>query len=188
MDGKKEVENMLDDIVDMFVRFPTFLPGSSTLKDKPNKTEDEIKLLNLVKNEGDGQEWYCKTSKYHCIIKRNLHSGFWLGYVGVPDNHPCYKMGYDDVHEKHDEISVHGGLTYAGWHPDDQTWNEPPHYLSRNEKYWYLGFDCGHAYDMSPYDVFGSIRIPMEKYRTKGYVKKEVNSLAKQLFSLQNIT
>jgi hypothetical protein len=138
---------------------------------------NEKELLDLIRNEGNRQSWINKESGYPCLLKRNMHFGFWLGYVGVPSTHPYYKKGYDDI----GYLDVHGGLTYTGWHPNDETWNQPPDYMSRDESYWWLGFDAGHAWDLSPFDEYGHIDIAMEEYRTKGYVKKEVNALARQL-------
>jgi hypothetical protein len=111
--------------------------------------------------------------------------GNWCGYVGVPKEHPAYGKGYDDV-----DVRVHGGLTYAArccghichvpqpGMPDDVFW---------------FGFDCGHAFDVSPgleARMRGIhmplMRYPMEVYRDLPYVRSEIESLAEQLAAVQS--
>ena len=79
------------------------------------------------------------------------------GYVQVPETHPLYKQHYDAF-----EVSVHGGLTYAG---------EAEAPLSG---YW-IGFDCAHSGDLSP-------KISSSgTYRTVLYVRDECERLIDQL-------
>ena len=66
---------------------------------------------------------------YSCKIKRNM-MGSLCGYVKVPKDHPFFGKSYDDI-----PIEVHGGLTYAE---------------NLDDGYW-IGFDCGHSGDLSPY-------------------------------------
>lgn len=70
-------------------------------------------------------------------VQRNLSQivhaerGGWAnGYVGVPDGHPWYQKGYDDI-----EAAVHGGLTYAQFNP------------KFGERLWWVGFDTMHYND-----------------------------------------
>lgn len=56
------------------------------------------------------------------------------GYVQIPEGHPWHGLGYDEIHEAHPGLRVHGGLTFArdGWvgfdalHAGDM-WPEQPH-------------------------------------------------------------
>lgn len=87
------------------------------------------------------------------------------GYVALPEGHPCYEMGYDDIHEKY-EISVHGGLTFS-YMGGDGPWAEYP-------GMWIVGFDTCHHMDTLE-------RWPQEA------VQEEANKLKAQLDSLTAI-
>ncbi len=109
-----------------------------------------------------------------CRILRNSELGHLCGYVAVPKGHPCYGKDYD--HIPYDDlftVEVHGGLTFsrAG---DGDTWPEG---------YWWLGFDCAHAWDLVPYMPFGSSGT----YRNFQYVRRETKDLADQVVTLDFI-
>jgi hypothetical protein len=118
---------------------------------------------------------------FACILQRNYMGG-WCGYVGVPETHSAYGKHYDQV-----EVSVHGGLTYA------DKCNESICHIPKPgmpDNVWWLGFDCGHCYDILPYmhasakmRAIGISRSLHEGdvYRDLAYVKKETKRLAKQL-------
>ncbi len=77
-----------------------------------------------------------------CLILRHYELGHLCGYVAVPKGHPCYGKDYD--HIPYDDlfpIRVHGGLTFSREGNGD-TWPKG---------YWWLGFDCAHAWDIVPY-------------------------------------
>lgn len=74
---------------------------------------------------------------FPCILHRN-NLGAWCGCVGVPEGHPWFGQGYDDV-----GADVHGGLTYA--EPCQGSICHP----GPDKRYW-LGFDCAHAQDIAP--------------------------------------
>lgn len=95
---------------------------------------------------------------------RRGRMGALCGYVLVPDTHPMYKVGYDDV-----PVQVHGGLTYS-----EGRFSE-----------WILGFDCAHAGDVSPHMLQFIPADPHEHYRDIAYVTAEVESLAIQLLKIQ---
>lgn len=112
---------------------------------------------------------------FACLILRHQSLGHFCGYVGVPETHPAYKKDYDDVN-----VEVHGGLTYAdvcGGH----VCHVPKPGMPDNV--WWLGFDCAHSCDLSP----GMMRYGFHEsdtYRTVGYVKNQVESLANQLATM----
>lgn len=64
------------------------------------------------KDEPDKVQWPDESTGLPCLIVRN-DCGAWCGYVGVPDSHPLFGVGYDDAHDRNDAISVHHGLTFA---------------------------------------------------------------------------
>jgi hypothetical protein len=116
--------------------------------------------------------WADERTGLPCLIRRNSMGG-WCGYVGVPKDHPASGGGYDDV-----DVDVHGGLTYAG---TIDTAKDHPEFAT---ELWWLGFDCGHAYDLMP----GMMRFQRQflpdnedVYRDLDYVRTETTRLASQL-------
>jgi hypothetical protein len=106
--------------------------------------------------------------------------GIWCGYAAVPPGHPYHGKGYDDI-----DVEVHGGLTYS-----DKCAGEICHKPEPGEPddVWWLGFDCGHAWDYSPgidkqlADIgLPRPHFPDEAYRDAAYVRSEVEKLAEQL-------
>ena len=92
---------------------------------------------------------------YKCLIVRHPEFGHLCGYVGIPEGHKYYKKHYDDV-----PLEVHGGLTFSDFWEDE------------NDNLWYLGFDCAHAWDLSPFmhkrdrEIYNS--QPRSKYWING--------------------
>lgn len=102
-----------------------------------------------------------------------------------PDTKPVLGIG-----DKLCEVSVHGGLTFAGI------------LRKRNVDLWFFGFDCGHAGDFSP-GMHATLRFlhqldnttkqfeayagfcQDETYRTIDYVKAECTELARQLKGME---
>ncbi|HUU65476.1 MAG TPA: hypothetical protein VMW37_05160 [Dehalococcoidales bacterium] len=109
-----------------------------------------------------------------CLILRHHELGHLCAYVGVPKGHPCYGQHYDYIpYDDLFPIRVHGGLTFSK-EGDGDTWPKG---------YWWLGFDCAHAWDLVPY-------MPVElggTYRTFQYVRREVETLADQVATLEFI-
>ena len=109
-----------------------------------------------------------------CLILRHDELGHLCGYIGVQRGHPCYgkeddRIPYDDLFP----IEVHGGLTYSKV-GDGETWPAG---------YWWLGFDCAHAWDRVPY-------MPVElggTYKNFAYVRRETEHLAEQVMTLEFI-
>ena len=124
-------------------------------------------------NEPDVMSWADERTGLPCLIRRNS-MGVWCGYVGVPPGHPAFEQGYDDV-----DVDVHGGLTFAD--PIDTAKNHPEFAT----ELWWLGFDCGHAWDLMPGLVKYQLSVSTDdKYRDVDFVRAETTSLAQQLFVL----
>jgi len=143
-------------------------------------------------DEPDKVQWVDRATGLDCLINRN-QMGAWCGYVGLPPGHPWRGAGtYDQIN-----ATVHGGLTY-GPRPCDE---EAPEghgichvpFPGRPADVAWLGFDCGHAFDLSPvmatlYDdeeLFPHPRASRaewmrEVYRDEAYVRREVEHLAAQ--------
>lgn len=116
---------------------------------------------------------------FPCLLHRSPTSGGWCGYVAVPPGHCAYKKGYDDV-----DVDVHGGLTYA------DTCNEHICHVPKPgepDDVWWLGFDCGHAWDLMPafhvrFPAFHQLGVV---YRTIDYARQATERLAAQLAVLE---
>lgn len=111
-------------------------------EEKTFDIEDKSQWIDGVwKIEPDRMYWVDDATGYDCLIHRSPGTGALCGYVGIKKSHPDFGKGYDDV-----DVDVHGGLTYAdscGWHICHQSDDKEP--------VWWLGFDCGHFRDLSPY-------------------------------------
>ena len=155
-------------------------------------------------NEPDRIEWRSPDG-VACLMVRNRF-GNWCGYAAVPPGHPWYEKDHDEV-----EAHAHGGLTYASF---CQTDGGPICHIAQPgepERVWWLGFDCGHAFDYSPglranttraaralgprltlesfrdepYNHVKALTAnPLEMrdiYRDATYVREEVEGLARQI-------
>lgn len=138
--------------------------------------------------EPDKAQWKDEATGLICLAKRHPKYGHWCGYVGVDPSHPWHGKAYSD-----DGVNaeVHGGLTFANScqeGPPEQSICHVPT-PGEPEHLWWLGFDCSHAWDCSPYNVIQSRRgYPFtihadEVYRTLEYVKGECVRLAYQVHS-----
>jgi hypothetical protein len=124
--------------------------------------------------EPDRIEWRSEHG-FVCLMHRNT-MGAWCGYVGVEPGHPWHGQRFDEI-----AAGVHGGLTYAAGcaghicHVPEP--GEPEHL------YW-LGFDAGHAFDLTPGMSVISERFSLffhdAEYRDEAYVRAEVEKLAQQ--------
>lgn len=128
--------------------------------------------MNEWETEPKHERWTDPTTGYECAIVRHTTLLHLCGYVGVPVDHPWYRKGYDDVRmADNDWPEVHGGLTYASDH-------EP---TAKGDNLWWLGFDCAHCGDLSPYMLkYGDRAGRDETYKNWSYVKTEVERLARQ--------
>lgn len=85
------------------------------------------------------------------------------GYVEVPSGHPLFGADYSGV-----EVSVHGGLTFAGPMENGGSW---------------FGFDCAHYGDGEIVPIPGMPAMPGKASEPKSleFVVRECESLASQL-------
>jgi hypothetical protein len=108
-----------------------------------------------------------KTWESHGLkcLARISAGGVPCGYVGVSINHPDFEKHYDDIGQ---DIEVHGGLTFAGYWEDQA------------DGLWYVGFDCGHAWDMDYDPALGYTSRPRLN-KSMSYVEEETERLAEQM-------
>lgn len=143
-------------------------------------------------DEPDKVQWKDEATGLPCLAKRHEFYGNWCGYVGVSEGHPHFLA--EDTCEL--DLEVHGGITYGA------TCQEGPEATSichvpgpgEPDHVFWLGFDCGHAWDMQPgliasygerfardgNPIWLAVREGVE-YRTLEYVRAECARLAAQL-------
>jgi hypothetical protein len=80
-----------------------------------------------------------KTSKAPASSFIPYPHGWGNGYIGVPSDHPWFGVDYDEIHAAHDDLRVHGGLTYS----DHYNCGEK----CEDKNYWWVGFDTAHECD-----------------------------------------
>lgn len=100
---------------------------------------------------------------FTCVILRPDTRSHLCGYVGLPEGHRAFGKDYDEI-----EVDVHGGLTYSEFELD----------VYEGPRLWWIGFDCTHSGDFSPYYAEPDSG---EVYRTFGYVFAQLQSLTLQL-------
>jgi hypothetical protein len=141
-------------------------------------------------DESDKVQWVDAATGLDCLIVRGP-MGSWCGYVGLPPGHPWRDSGDWDG-----EVDVHGGVTYgpAPCMEDAPEGHGVCHvpYPGRPADVAWVGFDCGHAFDLQPVmlaleaELFparaGSELDPRwrDVYRDESYVRGEVAQLAAQ--------
>ena len=127
--------------------------------------------INLPDRANPVPEWELEPNEalftehgYWCEIKRHSELGHLCGYVYMGEHHPLANVGEPD-------LAVHGGITY-----------------NDGKK---MGFDCGHAGDLSPfmarYVGINTSRGYQETYRNFAFVKEQLRNLASQLRDLDPI-
>lgn len=148
-------------------------------------------------DECDKEQWTDKVTGFPCLIVRSEFSGALCGYVGVNDAHPWYGQHYypeapegetlSPVLALLDAVDVHGGLTYSGACEEGPEATTICHVAPGEPELWWFGFDCAHAFDLSPAQRareaklgWEPIRGVTETYRDVAYVKSECASLALQ--------
>jgi hypothetical protein len=124
--------------------------------------------------EGDKEQWVDAETGLDCLMVRSRY-GNWCGYVGIPEGHRYFGMDYNEL-----EFAVHGGLSYSDF-CFEHICHVPEE--GRPERVWWLGFDCGHCFDFSPYWAMDMklYRIQARSYKDVDFVKAECARLAGQL-------
>ncbi len=88
-------------------------------------------------------------------------------------------------------LEVHGGITYSDYCQDNEQGICHVDEDNNSPIFWY-GFDCAHAWDLSPKmnatcGDLGIARGMHETYRDVAYVKEEIKSLAKQISAVNHL-
>lgn len=139
-------------------------------------------------SEPDKLQWTTKSGLPGLVVRGP--AGALCGYAGVTQDHPAYGADYDALS---DEITVHGGLTFAsfchqGPGPEATSVCHVPA-EGEPDNVWWLGFDCAHSGDLCPAINALLRKSPTGRYllqasqvyRSLSYVKAHVEHLAAQL-------
>lgn len=122
--------------------------------------------------ESDLIRWIDLLTQYPCFMSRIEKTGAWAGAVGIPTTHPLYQtMPADPIYAS---ISVHGGISFAGFITVEDRWVVPP------QRRWWIGFDCDQEFDILPCKTPKTDDARMV-YRDEEYVHLEVAYMAQQL-------
>ena len=153
-------------------------------------------------SEPDKMQWQDEETGLPCLAVRAGH-GAWCGYVGVAEGHPWFEQHYREL----EDVEVHGGITFSDFcAPADRDESGICHVPDPGEPdhVWWLGFDCAHAFDVTPRHLSmmdighllssftdgilgteATLKGPRDEYRTIAYVRSEVASLARQVKAAQ---
>lgn len=145
--------------------------------------------------EPDKAQWVDEATGLDCLIVRN-QVGALCGYVGLPPGHPLHGASalYSGRRRESalNDLDVHGGITFANSCQGDE--DDPSRGIchvpepGRPRDVWWLGFDCAHAFDLTPADAsltdewrHSSVSGREAVYWTFGSVVDECRRLAAQL-------
>jgi hypothetical protein len=96
--------------------------------------------------------------------------------VKVGPDHPWFAKSWEDL-----SVEIHGGLTFAEY-------GSPcPTYEAKEE--WWIGFDCGHAYDAADPALAGPEDFMFSRIgeiRTQDYVEAQCRFLCEQAAQAMN--
>jgi hypothetical protein len=158
--------------------------------------------------EPDELTWQDERTGLKCKLRRNSHLGILCGYVGIPPGHVLFGWDYHDdikldpkfLKGSIDDVSVFSLFTYNKEEHDNDTvpidialkvhgglsWSD------EEEGLWWFGFDCGHAWDLSPglqvfYQRHAFNFHRNQTYRDVNFVKQQCADLAFQLKQLEAV-
>lgn len=125
-------------------------------------------------DEPDRLEW--RHQGVPCLIQRHYQLGNWCGYAAVAPGHPWHGKNYEYV-----DADAHGGLTYSDVCQSSFGICHIPQ-PGEPDNVWWLGFDCSHAWDLSP-GMMRSFSMPKDVYRDQAYVSSWTEQLAAQIIA-----
>lgn len=94
------------------------------------------KIPSFVKNN----DWINKKiNDIPSQLLSKMRGGWGNGYCGLPPDHPCWGMSYDDIYREYPHIDIESELTFSN--KNGKFSDECP------EDYWIFGFDTLHFGD-----------------------------------------
>jgi hypothetical protein len=137
--------------------------------------------------EPDRLQW--QHAGYACLIVRHPRHGFLCGYVGVDSEHPYFGENWREFTE---HLQTRVDVNYSD-KCGGAVCHVPEPGMPANV--WWIGFDCGHAFDVAPalnareralgmpeFSNFSPQLRP--RYKTVEYVKAKCEELARELRAL----
>jgi len=149
------------------------------------------------KTEVDKLQWPDPATGLPCLIRR-AGLGHLCGYVGVPPGHPFYGVAWEDLPELSPDVNYAAACQEG---PEGETICHVPG-PGEPDHLWWLGFDCGHAWDIQPnrprltLDGYDDVNERLNEhiiagggaYRTVEVVRAIVTILAAQVAALSAAT
>lgn len=146
--------------------------------------------------EPDKEQWVDAETGLDCLIVRHPDFGNLCGYVGVSRDHPAFKHHFGLLRD----LSCHGGLSYSALCQEGEAEPAVCHapLPGRPRLVWWLGFDCGHVFDLKPgwatrllalgieLKPLSAYGFPWEIYCDIEYVRIECANLAEQLKEMES--
>lgn len=136
--------------------------------------------------EPDKIVWTDEATGLPCMIRRHPDQGNLCGYVAVAEGHPAFNRDREDIPVS----GGHRGLTYSAFCEQGEPELGLCHIPEPGApvRVWWLGFDCGHAFDLSPGTVATLRKVGVdhsiyrgETYRDVPYVRECCRELAAEL-------
>jgi len=141
-----------------------------------------------MKREGKRYDAEAIRHGFNYILRcaRHFEMLTWCGYIAVDKNHPCYKLGVEQMKTKYGvNFEAHGGITYTGLGIPTGQQGEQSH-----NDLWVFGFDTVHAFDYAPgmHETLRKIKKETElridkvdSYKDLPFVQAEVMAMLHQL-------
>lgn len=126
--------------------------------------------------------------KHKWMVLRHNDMGFLCGYVAVRPNQAYHGCHYDSVPARF--IEAHGGLTFAGTFTRKRIIERYPdlgtdfnRFIRKDD--WWLGYDCGHAGDLSPLMGLRGLSFYDDTYRDMEYCENQCREMIDQIHNLK---
>lgn len=131
-------------------------------------------------DEPDKVQWTDEMTGLPCLAVRHDRLGHWCGYVGVAKGHPDFRVSRKQLRR---QLIAHRDVNYAAFCQEGGEEQGVCHIPEpgQPDRVWWIGFDCGHAGDLSPGLDMGDYLRSVCRYRTLTYVQEICGMLALQL-------
>ena len=106
---------------------------------------DKVVCPYCLTVNADSIRWFIKKMDWEMPSYSRFSLGWGNGYIVLPKEHPWFGKDYNEI-----EVDVHGGLTFAEFGKNLQSWSELK--TDDYDKY-VIGFDTGHGTYFSKEEV-----------------------------------
>jgi hypothetical protein len=170
----KKLKNTVEHTVKVLSTILRGVRNMKELKEFSALTEAKFKVANVLwdshlqkvkeqhqqgiwSNEPDYLQWFMPQENIVCVMWRHSSLGFWCGYLGLP-------------RAVAGELPFHGGVTYR-----ESTLGVYRPQVGEPEIEEWVGFDCGHCFDLSPFVDYSDA---VSSYKDLGYVVQNLTKTA----------